>query len=466
MSSNSEGPRLRSLFRFSPYLRLLVGFVALLTLFAWYRFTLARGMTPPFDISEFASISVPDDRNAFTYYRQANPLFVNEPRSVWSAASPNALSNREATIERGWPAANDDCRSWVKANRTALELWKQGTQCTEALDIPPATLMTGAIGANLPDVTRLRDFPRLALLEAARVSAERSPADAWPWYAAALRSSRHIGMHAPTIGWLFGVAVHNMAVDPILSWSTRPELTAADLRRALSDLQTIEAMTSPLSENLKAEYAYSFANVDQRAPGWSELPMKLIGYNDRLRRGLNLVYANWLTQADRPRPHRTPASGQWFLFEFDGKQPPIPGLFSPAEIEKRCGLAERRMEAVELNSVISMIANVFVAVDREQTEQAALIVGLALQLYHRDRHQFPATLDELVKEGYLKSIPIDPFGKGEPFHYRREADSKHDAILWGVWLDGIDQDAKIEIDRERPNTPGDKIFRIVAPRSK
>jgi hypothetical protein len=35
-----------------------------------------------------------------------------------------------------------------------------------------------------------------------------------------------------------------------------------------------------------------------------------------------------------------------------------------------------------------------------------------------------------------------------------------------VWVDGIDQDGKLEADLARENPPGDKVFRIAAPGKK
>jgi hypothetical protein len=80
--------------------------------------------------------------------------------------------------------------------------------------------------------------------------------------------------------------------------------------------------------------------------------------------------------------------------------------------------------------------------DTAQARLDALLLALALQLHYREHAEFPASLDELVKRRYLKSIPADPFGKREPFHYRREANPADGAVLWSVWRDGIDQDGR------------------------
>jgi hypothetical protein len=90
-------------------------------------------------------------------------------------------------------------------------------------------------------------------------------------------------------------------------------------------------------------------------------------------------------------------------------------------------------------------------------------LSLALQLHYREQGQFPASLDELVRKGYLTSIPADPYGKGEPFHYRRETNPR-EAVLWSVAQDGIDQQGKLEVWRDTRDGTGDRSFKIHAPR--
>ena len=64
----------------------------------------------------------------------------------------------------------------------------------------------------------------------------------------------------------------------------------------------------------------------------------------------------------------------------------------------------------------------------------------------------------------MKSIPPDPYGKGEPFHYRRESGPRHGAVLWSVWWDGIDQEGKLDVWSSPQKGKGDRIFKIDAPR--
>jgi hypothetical protein len=303
-------------------------------------------------------------------------------------------------------------------------------------------------------------------LQAARTTAEKRPAEAWPWYRDVLRSSRHVARHSVNIQRMVGVAIHASTVDPVLRWSSRRELTAADLRQALADVLAIEKLTPPASENLKVEYLSSSKSIKYNLRGWLGVPLWIAGYPGRLQESLNIVYANWLSQIDRPRFRRKMVAkpGNWQLFEPDSDSPHDPKILTPAEIENRIGLGRGTIQARLTGLLMPATAAFIDAVDREQTKQSALTLGLALELYHREHGQFPAKLDELVQAKYLTAIPADPFGRGESFHYRREADPAKGATLWSVWIDSKDQEGKIEADPQRADSPGDRIFHIAAPR--
>jgi hypothetical protein len=455
-----RGSRLAWPFRSRKAILVPLLLLGVLAVAIWQR-RAAPDVPEPFDVPEFVSFSIPENQNAFTIYRQAGQLLVFEPMKEVPSGGRGASANYDEVIAKGFQAANEDCRKWLASNRVALDLWRRGSERSQAVDVMPADL--GWL--QLPDCVRPRELSRLSLLEAARITDEQSPSEAWGWYRAGLRCSRHVEMHAGAIGRFLGTATQSASVPAILRWSANPKLTAADLRRALADVVAIGQMTPPVSENLEVEYLFSLRCVDEGNAGMSGLWQRVMGYKNRLRRGLKLVYANWLSQADRPRFKRTPsAGGKWFLFELDPALSRSPQILSPAEIEDRCGLARGSAEAATIGLLMPSTQALFAAVDREQTRQAALVLGLALELYHREHGHFPAQLDELVQAKYLAAIPADPFGKGEPFHYRREADPAKGALLWSVWIDGVDQEGKVEVDSQREAGPGDKVFRILTPR--
>lgn len=435
--------------------------------FLWYGVLEVPDVGEPFDVAKFASVSIPVNENACTFYREAKSrlIEVNAILAKADAAHQEAFSkNYDRVLERGWPQANGDVRAWLAANQRTLEIWKRGAKCSKARTVLSTKDLD--LGADLASTQSMRAFARLALLQAARAGAEGRPADSWEWYQAALRSSRHVGMHAPMIGRLVGTAIYVTAVEPVLRWSAEASLSNDELQRALTDVLVIDAMTPPTSQTIKSEYLVTRSRFDEMVLGGQLGPaLALCGFRERTRRSVNVLYANLLSQVDRPRFERTPARGSHFpLFELDPKRPRDPNVLSPAEIEKRC-LSSATVDVTLLNLMAPAFAALFDSNDRDQARRAVLIVGLALQVYRRDHGQYPETLDELVKRGYLKTLPADPFGKGEAMHYRRDAagNGTASALVWSVWLDGIDEEGKVKADPGSEKSPGDMVYRITAP---
>jgi hypothetical protein len=433
----------------------------------------------PFDVRKFCAVSVPDDKNAFTYYRRAARAFVPLHKLVPASEqdkpqfSPDRLLNNFLeSIEEGWPHANAITRRYLKENEFALEIWKRGTDCDDALEIPPAEL---SIGKSLSSFHQpARELARLVWLEAQKVSGGKRPVDAWQWYRAVLRSSCHLSMHSITIGHLVGCALYDGTVFYALRWAARPEIAASDLRQALADTLAANAMMPPPSDSLKCDYLWSRTGIDGAIEaGARDLApiLEHVGYRERMRRSLNLVYANLLSQADRPRYLRAPFCGKLGLFGPDPGAPRSPTVLSDKVFSDKV-LSDAEIERLILSvpgadaQIMQYLAppiGVVNSFDIQRVRQSAFVLGLALQLNYREHRQFPATLDGLVKNGYLKSIPADPFGKGEPFHYRRETNPQGGAVLWSVWTDGIDQQGKLDVWRDHSGGKGDRIYKIATP---
>jgi hypothetical protein len=435
----------------------------------------------PFDVKRHASLSIPEDANAFTAYRAAaNDLSsgaIGERDPLRERAAWTSLEQAE---KLGWSAANGDVRKWLERNRSALLRWREGTERQEGVEIQPAEMKPDTL---LPITSSLRDLLRLALLEAARLSETGKSQEAWSWYRAALRCSRHSGMHAGIICRLVGADLHRRCAEAILHWAARPDVTADELRRALEESIAIYGMTLPLSDCIKTEYISSFAVPDGQfdeefAPGskWivtkqidagERLLLNFTGSTERMRRIGKLMYANWLSQADRPRYARTPIESRLlWLYALSPSAAPNPKLYSPGFIAACFFSTEVELKRLHLPSPSFAPAarGIFRATDAEQTEQSALELALALELYHSGHGEFPATLEPL-QQGYLKKIPADPFGHGGPLHYRREAAAGGGATLWSVGFDGVDQGGKPTPDPQGGgDETGDLVIHVAAPR--
>ncbi len=445
----------------------------LLTVFVLRRTEQFPDVGEPFDVEAFAAFSLPNDLNAISQYLLAQRALIPLERSLVPPRSGSIedTARREALLN--WSEANDAERKWLEANQTTLELWKLGTTRDEAIEVPFDRL---SITSLLPAANDVRLFVSLALLKASHETAEGRAGDAWTWYLAALRASRHFCMRACGVERLIGITIYGRARDPILNWSTRPELSAADLRRALSDAIDVDGMTPPLSDTFKTEYISErnglseiLANLSEHEP-WAAVETRFSGRPERMRRALKLFFANWIAHADRPRAARRRLPDKDIpLFEVDSSgEPPLP---SPSALKSAVAMWLTGLEAhgsrgvvPPLDFALPRLTYLFDAADRDQMNRAAVNVGLALQLYFREHGSFPPTLAQLVKAGYLKSIPLDPFGKGEQIHYRVEDHPTARAVLWSVGLEGINEADKVRAVKPEPGSNEDTVFEIVTPR--
>jgi hypothetical protein len=420
----------------------------------------------PFDVKAFAAYSLPAGKNALSLYQLAQRSLERLPRARAAQASA-----RKAALE-GWGEANEDVRQWLKANGKALGAWKSGTERADAIEVPLDEICMESL---LPVSQDARSFVAVALLEASRLAAAGNLADAWTWYRATLRFSRHLGMHGGVVERMVGAELYRLARDPILNWAARPESSSADLRQALADAVAADAMTAPVATNLKVEYLsvrhsipIVLKNLKTEHP-IAAVATRMSGRPEQMLRVANYYFANWLANADRPRSRRRPMTDKKIgLFEPDSGAPPHP----PARVLKK--LVAMQLSGLEPNiGVFSLpivdyalpgMMSLFDIVDQDQVNRAAVITGLALQLYLREHGRFPPVPSDLVAAGYLKTLPRDPFGKGESIHYRLAGNPPECAVVWSVGLDGINAAGKLPAVKTDDRSTSDTVFEIKAAR--
>ena len=297
----------------------------------------------PFDVAEFRSFRVPDDRNAFVLYREAADWFRG-----WDK-SPDSEEERADPRVR-WSKAAPIIRRWLGDNQKAMDLYRRGAERPDAM--PPA---------DLPDVThnqmrfQLAWFQALALLEASRLEDEQGDlAAAWIWYRTALRASYHVGRYGTTDSRRAASHWRAQLGQRLKSWAADRRTTPELLRRALDDVLACEVLAPSESYTLKALYLELLEVLEgPHSPGRGGVLSRLKGSNigwvrylvdedwlptiadawlswrrepERSRRVLRLVIANWLAYEELP-PDRRPqpaldVTGPLDLYALSPEAPP------------------------------------------------------------------------------------------------------------------------------------------------
>jgi hypothetical protein len=361
----------------------------------------------PFDIAAYAPPEIPDDENAYTFYRRAVALLASEePRSMKG-------------VYRSWSEVDEAQLRWLDANRQALETWLEGTKCDRALQASANQMTRDFL---LPVSPKIYTFARLVNLKAMQVQHAGDLAGSWNWLRGNLRMSRHSGHNGCLIERLLGLSVYVTTSGQIIRWADDPKVDATLLRKALEDLQAIDRLTVPNTEFLRNDYIFMMNtladdNHSDRALAEQylmpdqitskELAKLRFGATlatlnhepERSRRVIRLVIANWLTVCDLPaaeRAKRAVKIGDLCLFR------PAEGEASPITAEDLA----RRFESTRYarNFLLGRLFAVNGSLAREEASRAALIVHVAEQLYLREHGELPETAEKLVGS-YLKALP-------------------------------------------------------------
>jgi hypothetical protein len=361
--------------------------------------------------------------------------------------------------EAGWEKASPALRAWVDANRPALDRWRCGTEKMSAVD---GDLRRLDRVDSLPEVIPAREFSRLACLQGEREKADGHMIEAWQWYRALVRFSRHIAQRKGATGRVVGVAFHAEAATRITSWATDPRTNDDVLTLALNQMTEDFRLTRTFSEALKVEYCdirrldlwegrrqFQLPPFQDDGSWWnSRFALFCRGEPELTFRLHELIVENWLAASDRPRSP---------FLRITGLKGNLLDLKAPGS-----GIAGRELlrmldTSENVSNSLANLSKTRDAIDKELTRHEALRLTLACQIWLRRHGAFPAVLQDLIPD-VLPELPVDPFSRsGEGLQYRRDGD---EAVIECAGLDEV-YDPGVEHSRWREIN-----YRFVPPRTR
>lgn len=377
-----------------------------------YRSTRFTGIPP---IGEEVSKSdqppeLESEENAFTFYQAA---WDRMPQDLYDRHIDEAA---DAVLVDGAAGVPDTVAGLLETHREMLNEWKRGTELNSGVDPEPAR----AFWFSDSHARNSRPITWLAAIRAAKSLEEGKAGEAWSWLRALLRYSRHIGQHATLYERQVGIWFHAIACDQVAAWATHTNVDERLLRQALKELRELDQLTPSNSSVYRSEYRSTMKLLSSQAELLEFCNVRLLqrpildGVPVPLQRSylfvhgepeltqllLRHVFANVLTQVDRPRWERTLAGTRVDLFTPTGKEKP--SLMNPADLDqavRRSKLARRL--APSLYSLTAM--------DQERATQSILETCMAVELFRRRHDEYPQSLANLIPE-FVSEIPRDPFG--------------------------------------------------------
>lgn len=404
---------------------------------------------PPFDIAEYNSYQPADEDNAFHYYKKAVTQFEVEVAAVEDRfphlrqVSPNALTQ---TLNSSLYTLSNKFRyrteweAWLDENKKALALWKQGTHCQESLiaDLSESNEIQTESTARIRNQIvseKLTELSWMAVAQARMLIDDGKPGEAWPWYKAAYRCSRHLGKHSVLLDRQTGIDIHrNVSAAIINHWASQPNVTNEQLATAIRDLTEAYALTPSTSETLKANYLVLMNSFDGK--NWSKQYGNPTAIVSRSRDSSE--FGNWLHH----EPERTRRALQLSF----RRMIEVVTTFTPAPKLSKQYLALSMHNDPVLNkatesrfffmNVGGYFRQIVVPAANEEGLQAALIATLASQRFLKQNNRYPKSMAELQK-AYPEASFVDPcaMNKNGLLRYRV---SKKRVDVWSVGDDGQD----------------------------
>ena len=394
-------------------LYLLVGLAVVTLTYRQTRLISLPDVGEPFDVPAFLAFTLADDQNALLPYREAVKLYK-------PPTDPNLLSPfpRIATPPGpSSPSLSAEARSWVEANRPALEQFRQAWDRPDAFD--PAGRSVNPPGRFEPEENYHR-LCGLALLEAQRLVEDGDLAGAWTWYRSLMRSSWLIGHHSGESARAMGRNTRGRLARRLTVWAEHPKTDLALLRRALADVQACEPLLPSEAEILKVAYIVGLDNFGAffRASAAVDIPpIEGDGFqpprglvtqfyeakrwirrdNERSRRVLNLVFCNWLKNVElpldeRPDPVIRVKSGPRLLG--------LPADFYPfpAAVTKLDPIALARWYAstIDLRTNLPPLSSYQADLRQDLVAHGSLVLAVANEIYRQEHGTLPESPEKLV----------------------------------------------------------------------
>ncbi len=429
-------------------------------LYRQYRINQVPLIPEPFDVAEFLEAHrVSDDENSLVEYQEAIKLYVMKPE--WSplvtfvagATDPNPLKLK-------WKDAPQIAKDAIAANDESLEKWLQGSRKPKFCDISLAEIQPDQ---PLSELTELQKILKFAFWKQSQLQDEGRLDESWEIILGGYRTAVQLMNEGLLIERLIGNNCHQHFIAHQIRWSEDPRLDSVALQSALSELQKVHDSILPFAHNVKTEYCLmripiveirrnidavlnqsnrGYKTISQQIDEWFQGPGTDIyfgltgeyGYIDRLRRH---IFANRIAHVDDARQVREKLKKYSRSVPFFQDDSPAGPELPSHEIQR---LAD---ETLDLSAYDFGLDRHLDSCDRNEAAWGAAELILALQIYYRDKGEFPAELQQLVPE-YLEKLPPNPYADelDGTLLYRRESDH---VVLW---MQGAYE----------PRSPGEEIY--------
>lgn len=406
----------------------------------------------PYDTRPILNLVVPDEENAWLEFRKAAALVVRMDQSVWEAY--------ETAIDKYSEPVPQVALDWAAKNRVALDVWKKGTEKSDAQYLRAEQYQLNSHGQDVRETTEIREIHRAAVIVTMRLTNEGRVEEAWSLCHAQLKAVDLYRRHGHFEEGLLSHGCFRIARHSLLKWIQSEHVSLVHLRHAQHELMNslrakpwVEEMVrldgSILQRLENAVEAEPEFYLNRMTPLPARVELFIRGEPTIAKRVRKLAITNFLQGCDAPVRSRPTVIGKRKLFNVAIET--SHGSLSAAGIEhcERSSIitaAHLLQYPIEDNLLILQLS------DQQQLHHELLIAATALEAFKRQNGTYPEKLESLVPE-FLAEVPDNTLAPvPAPIVYRRYSEGAELCAENQVWGDDLSiQLGKIPSNGEMPN---------------
>ena len=385
------------------------------------------------------------NQNAAPYYEKAFAL-VNAPNDIKDLSKkwPGDMNEAELNTLKKWLASNSETLDYLRQAAQKPYYWIE----RRAKD-------NNLLKIEYSELKKLKRCTQLLVLQAKLMASQGQIEPALKQVAEIYKIGTHFGPPKTLLDQLVGIAISANALNAGFQILDRTKPNPDLLKTFQEEIKKLSASRNPIID-LTAERMMFYDQVqrlftdDGQGDGHVYGTAFLEDPPGYLRRLFNPEKSSW-TKTSRKKTIEL-ADKMYDHFEWARDK-------SPARLHKEGKDIDKTAEEMVKNNYLlkllrPAIGRVLKISYRLKIHTDSLLVTTAILRYRADRGYYPSKLNDLVHDGYLEKIPIDPFS-GNSLIYRLTDDN---FVLYGFGHDLDDDGGTYSRKWGEGEEGGDMVF--------
>lgn len=421
----------------------------------WYDWAELKKINVKTDyVAQFVELSKPanydPNNNAAIFYKKAFELSVDKPEQLSDSdikAWPTALPEEKQIL----------LQNWISSNSAALEQIKLGTQKPYYWsDYKRSSMFTFA----LPSLRELRNLSYAICARSRFHTVEGNLKAAFSDLLLCYRFGRHFTGHKTLIEQLVGITGSQLAIKSvfrILDETTPDPNLLKDYQQEFTEFFNKQSFVIDFTAEKLVVYDGIQKIFTDDGKGDGHIPKACIEQMVNPPVALKFLFSDF-TEEKKSDWEKLGRKKTTELVEKIFEYYDVIKDKSPASLREEGKSPEKVIkEMTKDNSIVNTLAEPELrSIEypfRCRIAADALVTTFAILRYKAEKNQFPESLDQLISAGYLKQLPMDPYGDG-PLVYRRQGD---DFMLYSLGAD-FDDDGGVHSRWGDLQQGGDYVF--------